>query len=68
MKKVPVTDRVFAEGDAITVIDSNHLYANKAGVIERLGSAGEDVTYVHAKLEGINTIIAFRTFQVQKGN
>jgi hypothetical protein len=68
MKKQPVTDTKFAENDPIIVIDTNSPFNNRAGIIKRLGSAGEDVLYLHAELVGVNTIITFRTFQVQKGS
>lgn len=68
MKKKPVIDQTFAEGDPIIVVDKNSEFMDKTGVVERLGSAGEDVTYVHARLQGVNTVMAFRTFQVQKGS
>lgn len=66
MKKAPVKDDTYAPGDSIIVIDKNSEYVDKIGVVARLGSAGEDVTYIHAQLQGVNTIMAFRTFQVQK--
>lgn len=66
MSKKPVSHAAFAIGDKIIVTDDNSPYVTKAGYVIRLGSAGDDVIYIHAQLIGIPTVITFRTFQIQK--
>lgn len=66
MKREAVKGTGFIVGDPIVVTSGE--YKNKFGIVERLGSAGEDVIYIHARLQGVNTPITFRAFQIQKAN
>jgi hypothetical protein len=67
-KRNQVQSDQFSEGDPVIVTNDKHIYNNRRGVINRLGSAGEDVTYAHVQLDGIQTIIAFRFFELKKGS
>lgn len=65
MKHTTVTLKNFNVGDPITVIDTRHQYYNYRGIIERLSTAGEFVTYIHVQLQNVLTVIAMNHTQIQ---
>lgn len=62
MKQKIISD--YNPGDNILITDTKSKYNNTPGIISRLGSAGE-VIYIHAKLVGVETIIAFVPRQIK---
>jgi hypothetical protein len=59
-----VTDTRYKVGSNVRIIDKAHKYADKEGIINRLGTAG-DILFIHVALQGIQTIIAFVERQVE---
>ena len=63
MKKQPI-ESIYSPGDVIIVTDRKHTYYDVSGIVERLGSAGEHVTYVICKLENVTTSITLSDKQL----
>lgn len=64
-KRAAVVSEDFTVGANVTITDGE--YKDRKGTIQRLGSAG-DIMYLHIQVDNVNTIITYRTFQVQKGS
>lgn len=63
--KQDVISHIFPVLSSVLVIDPDHMYFQQKGIVERLGSASEWLTYYHVRLAGISTIITFTEKQLQ---